>query len=896
MGRQLRQMDAETQKRLGIVQEGTSTEDDVSMDLQAVMDVLDQDEAESSSENGSMALSEGAARRFVLFDANGDGLFSQEEQQAIRDQIAKNNQTIGLKDACSGAIRLTDETGARLDSLSNTDSVEAAGGTVTSGSLDGPDWMDPLLSITDGGIRCNAVPTQLLHYEGELGSFDYDPSQWAVGYKTVYDSIGGESVTAEIPVLRYIGSETDGDRIAIPEGVLSLDYTFEGTDVTSVPEIPDGVESMHATFRNCTSLTGLSNSESESQRNVLEAIGNALTGGAGDGVGFTWTGEKGAAQLPSSVKDLSYCFENCDKLTEAWKTVASDTQLQNMDGYARGCQNLTTILDVSEAKLLPVEAQTDAYDGINTKMIRSFGTTAVNQDDGNRVTQNASNGVLMINGESCGISLYANEDSIYATGKTETNPYTVDEKEKLEEVKALQAYRANDRMYLADPSAVANVSGGLATTGTYLDENGQVVHTTDPTKGDMVSSSDGGLLGGLFGGSALGGVLSGDTGELVQRLGFGFLEYKVLNAVVKNPLISLGLTAGGQILGVLPGTLSSFGSALTSIGGLFGPDSSIGGMFTTIGEKLSGFSLNGSSGISKEEASYANMLTDAGQAQDAQTSVMSEASLSKLTDNMAKRGAYTAEYGSFQQAAEVQEGYGVFHDVQMASEDAMSAFAVALAEKQQADGGTLSDTSKQELTEAAVQILTSWSAYGENAKDALRSAYGGNPDEYAKGEAGLGKMMRAAVPANLEIIRGLNERYPFLSQNDLDQLNSLSFYGLDGVTFQNYQPGVSYAPEEDPYVPLYDENGQPADGVFDPYTPEEYDIDEFLDKALSEHDREYRTENYISAFGDGSKAVDEAVKASGELRRPAGASVSSYDTALLTEDDSKEQEDDSYEF
>ena len=377
MGKQLRQMDTETQKRLGIAQDIVPFEDEALTDLQAVLDELDQDAAVLSSEDGA-ALSEGAAQSFVLFDSNGDGVFSQEELQAIQDQIAENNRTIGLKDACSGEIRIIDENGSRLDSVSGTDAVETAGGTVTLGPLAGPDVTDTLFRITGDGVRCNAVPTQLLHYEGELGSFDYDPSQWAVGYKTVYDSIGGESVTSEIPVLRYIGSETDGDRIAIPEGVLSLDYTFEGTDVTSVPEIPDGVESLHAAFRNCTSLTGLSNSESGSQRNVLEAVGNALTGGAGDGVGFTWTGEKGAAQLPSSVKDLSYCFENCDKLTEAWKTVASDTQLQNMDGYARGCQNLTTILDVSEAKLLPVEAQTDAYDGINTKMIRSFGTTAVN--------------------------------------------------------------------------------------------------------------------------------------------------------------------------------------------------------------------------------------------------------------------------------------------------------------------------------------------------------------------------------------------------------------------------------------------------------------------------------------------------------------------------------------
>lgn len=795
----------------------------------------------------SVSMSQGAARRFAMFDADGNGLFSKEEVEAIKDQIKKNNQTIGIKDNSNGEISLyTPETAdteekVRLDAFDENARKAAKKGEEYDSIQLGKDGVDGVITVSSSDNGKN-------HYEGVLGSFDYDPDQWAIGYKTVYDSIGGESVDTQIPILRYIGSESDGTNIQIPEGVKSLDYTFEGNEnLKWMPDIPDGVESMHGTFKDCESLT---NERTDAWWNPTKWFGGNATG---------WKDRDGNTVLPDTVKDLSYCFENCQKLQVGFEVTNAGTQLQNMDGYARGCKDLTTILDVSEAKLLPVSAQTDAYDGINTKMIKSIGTVAVEQTEQEEMTQ--ENGVLKFGENYCGISMYANEDGPYATGKTETNPYTADEREQLKYVKALQDYRANDRMYLADPSAVANATSNLATTATYTDENGQVVHTTDPTQADQAQT------GGDGKGGLLGGILGGDTGTLVQRLGFGFLEYGLIKKVVKNPLVALGVTAGGQALGILPGTIGGLGDTLKTVGGMFG--GGIGSMLKTLGEKLSGVGGGleaGEPAMTKEEAANMNMIKDASQAAEAQNSTMAQQSLAKLNDNMAKRGAYSAEYGSFQEAAEVQEGYGVFNNVRMASEDSMEAFSVALLEKQQADGGTLSAESKAELATAAKQILQGWSTYGENASDALRATYGGNPEEQAKGEAGLGKMMRAAVQPNLEILKGLNEQYQFLSEEDIAQLDTLQFKGLDGVTFSNYQAGFNYAPVDDPYVPKFDENGKAVEGVYEDYTPETYDLDSFMDKAVANHDRAYRTENYVSSFGDAAQvAQNEAAGGSGEL-------------------------------
>lgn len=865
-----------------IAEQSGSMSTDAEADVEAAMNALEEDTeltdndelgysegepstVEQMAEDGqstmeidgeTVEVSKGAAKRFAMFDENGDGLFSTDEVDAIKDQIKKNNQTVGLKDNSDGPIRIErdDGSGERLDCWTD-DELKAIK----------KEGRDPEIKLGEDGEdgTITRVNSKTNHYSGPLGEFDYNTNYYAIAYKTVYDEIGGESVSTEIPILRFVGDKHDamwsgylnnnkdsnhGHGFDIPDGVKSLDYTFENIeDFKYGLAVPDSVESMHCTYKGCTALTDFVMWQTQ-------------------GEGW-FKGKGGVNKLPDSVKDVSYCFEDCTNLKEGFTDIGSESQLENMDGYAKNCKNLETILDVSTAKFLPVSAQTDAYDGINVKMLKSIGAgenkIEINQDeDGVEVDEQTTgegedaqvNKVIKVNDKYAGISMYANEGSVYQPGKNETDPYSVDEKEHLNYVKAIQDYRANDRMYLADPTSVANATNNMATTATYIDENGQTIHTEDASdknaEGSSTSSSSSGLLGGLLG---------GDTGQLVQRLGFGFLEYSVLKKFVKNPLVALGITAGGQLLGVLPGTVSGLGKTISSIGSMFGEDSTIGGMLTKVGDKLSGFGSDGTDGnntITKEEASEMNIITDAQQASEAQNNTMKDSAMSKLNDNMTKRGTYSAEYGSFQEAAEVQEGYGVFNNVKMASEDSMSALSVAILEKKQADGGELSDESKAEIAKTSKQILTSWSKYGEAAEDSLRETYGGNPEEQAKGEAGLGKMMRAAVQPDLEIIKDLDEKYGFFSESDKQELDNLSFAGLEGVTYSTYESGMNLAPD-DVYCDKYDKNGNLKSGYFEDYVPDTYNIDEFESKAAQKHDLNTRTENYVSGFGDGTAIAEK---------------------------------------
>ncbi len=67
------------------------------------------------------------------------------------------------------------------------------------------------------------------HYEGEFGIFDYDDTEFKVvsgdeALDYVCEDIGKDSI------LYYIGKETDGSKIKIPEGIKDCSGMFYGCE------------------------------------------------------------------------------------------------------------------------------------------------------------------------------------------------------------------------------------------------------------------------------------------------------------------------------------------------------------------------------------------------------------------------------------------------------------------------------------------------------------------------------------------------------------------------------------------------------------------------------------------------------------------------------------------
>jgi len=77
------------------------------------------------------------------------------------------------------------------------------------------------------------------HYNGRLGTFDYDDEEFKIKNGCIH----------------YIGNESDGNKIKIPEGIKNCSFMFHGCEfLVNAPVIPDGVMYCNFMFKGCSSL------------------------------------------------------------------------------------------------------------------------------------------------------------------------------------------------------------------------------------------------------------------------------------------------------------------------------------------------------------------------------------------------------------------------------------------------------------------------------------------------------------------------------------------------------------------------------------------------------------------------------------------------------------------
>lgn len=180
-------------------------------------------------------------------------------------------------------------------------------------------------------------------YEGVLGKFQYDETKFEISY-----------TEEKTEFLKYIGEEIDGRKIKIPDGVTSLDYTFEGTAITSSPDMPDSVVSADYVCYNCADLES-SGKLSKNLKSVESAWGecHAL---------------KRAPYLTDSIEKADFAFDGCENMTELYNLPKS---LKHADGMFANCKKLEAIPDFP--------AGLESADAIALNNISLTKTPAVNE-------------------------------------------------------------------------------------------------------------------------------------------------------------------------------------------------------------------------------------------------------------------------------------------------------------------------------------------------------------------------------------------------------------------------------------------------------------------------------------------------------------------------------------
>lgn len=171
-------------------------------------------------------------------------------------------------------------------------------------------------------------PDGTYHYEGELGSFDYDPAVFQVQTASVTMEDGTPS---SVHVLRYIGKETDGSKISIPEGLTSGHLMFANTDITSVPKLPKSLQNADSMFQNCRRL--------RSARVVFPA---SLSSAA---FMFANCGSltDGPRMIPGTVKNANFLFAGC---TQMQNTPVLGNGIQYGEFLFANCKSLTRMPNI----------------------------------------------------------------------------------------------------------------------------------------------------------------------------------------------------------------------------------------------------------------------------------------------------------------------------------------------------------------------------------------------------------------------------------------------------------------------------------------------------------------------------------------------------------------------
>lgn len=715
-----------------------------------------------------------------------------EELKIAQETLKKRETTIGEKTIQNGEIKTTDENGVRLDSIGKEQSkdVEELGGTIT--------------GTKDGKIK----------YEGELGSFTYNPDEWALATKEVEDDASG--VTTTIPVLRYIaednaskeGDQVWGGNITIPDGLKSLDYSFENNKaLETIPKIPDSVESAHAAFKNCTKVTRAAKNAKDNEHDGSEetkkgaavgglagaaagavggfAVGSGFAGvgaipgtivgavvgglglgGIGTGVGAavgnedgkTKDGKGGTWNMPDGLKDASEMFSGCENLTEAYD--AAGKNLINARGMYAGTKKLGT-----------------------DEIANKFGSVAITDfNSDSKLSKEAVQGSFTGTNVELTDELKGNYSKDWDEAMQTMNKADITSEEKKEVENLNQTLQEHDALFGEINNDMTAQTDGLASSAVVMTEHGSR-STTDVTETNEVSSG------------------STDGSNLLDRGIVSLGEFWILKKVTGNTLIAGVATFGLQAVGILPTSMKPILNAVT---GFVGEDSAIGKALSGIADKLPDSETKEAGETNAEKTLSSVELAQDKQEKDSSDKtnstvderVKSDLSSMKVaaqsdkvidvSNTMEANGKSVARDGVLLTAANKSSNDQEFQDIQAMS----MTMAAALEEKavnMAGESGKLSTDDKETLAAQCMNVMNGMDAYDNGAISQINALYGENTDRATKATQGLGKVMSASTLPFIDAIKEMNAKYDFLSKNDEKALDNMSITGV--TKYSDYEVG-----------------------------------------------------------------------------------------------------------
>lgn len=638
--------------------------------------------------------------------------------------------------------------------------------------------------------------TNMVHYEGVLGSFDYDANEWSLGYWEA--EVNGNKV--RVPILHYnndgksenllhmtFDGFVDGEKIKIPEGLKSLDYTFADTGIKTMPKIPNSVESAHCAFMDCTELE---------RGSASSKIGSGV--------------DEGKLLMPENLKDMSWMFAGCTHMQDYFADLGKNV----VDGrYA-----------FSECKSLGWDGQT-IEDG---KMVTSFKMPDISRlrnanpfwlqnmfDNCDDAVINKINDYVSDHGDFT--SEWTDEDGNHH--KTYDKLVDGSYDTSLEQDISSETSRGKILQLIDKDSkgltGVSSDTAGLATTGVQITDSGTFADNSLWAKfrqSDFEATFDKG--------NEFGTILN----HAIPAVGTYAISKSVLNSMLdgKHKLAS---TIGAVAVAAIPQVVG-YGNTLTPVldwtANAVGPETKAGKFLTEFSNKLKGAvtyqtavnELNADETFEtfqKSAKNYAeNQVARLMTSENYEGEDIVIATKFDVSSDMRSNGKLLGSDANLLFiACEPEENLK-----NTLSDSIMKTSLEAINDKMDLElQGAGEDTEKiSEIREKYsgyyMTMMHNIDAYDNAAKQELENRYAVDGELKAQATNGLEKVMRCTTQPLYESLYNLNKEWedkygePFLTDKQLND-NELSTRTMDitGIgTFNDYDPEKDYADHSDIYV------------------------------------------------------------------------------------------------
>lgn len=303
---------------------------------------------------------------------------------------------------------------------------------------------------------------------------------------------------------------------------------------------------------------------------------------------------------------------------------------------------------------------------------------------------------------------------------------------------------------------------------------------------------------------------------LVDRGIISFGEYAIVKKLTGNKLIAAAVTIGGQVLGVLPKSVSPI---LEGVASIVGKDSDAGKTLTSMSDKLTGKSLEQTEGAEEDVKTSGQILAEGMETSFSQASTNADWDIRVAMDQNARD---VVEQDVFLSVKETD--LARVEAMAQTSGEALQGKAASMVP----EGGKLSEANKDVLADQYENLLEGVEAYSKAAEEQIKVRYAGNEASLSAAQANLERTMQATAGPLMTSLQAMDEQYGLLDEAAKERLDRLEIAGVE--SYSEYEPEDSYVfSEESEADLLYEDGALDAEAL----TPQKAQEDDFSEQGMS---------------------------------------------------------------